>query len=321
MNYCKTTLIVILYTLQMAAAHGQTTTKPSFKVVPLGVKGGSDESNLSSYMLAAAGSNDYICLDAGTLHHGIQKAIDAGIFRGSVTTILKNNIKGYLISHPHLDHVAGLIINSPDDTSKNIYALPFCTEVLKEQYFSWKSWANFADEGEKPMLNKYHYKVLTPGEETPMEHTSLAVTAFQLSHSNPYKSTAFLVRSPDACILYLGDTGADTTEHTNNLQLLWQRIAPLIKEKKLKAIFIEVSFDNAQPDKLLFGHLTPRLLMQEMDVLGSLTGPGALNNFPIVITHEKPGGNREASIKKQLLSSNARGLRLIFPIQGRLLSF
>ncbi|HTE11004.1 MAG TPA: 3',5'-cyclic-nucleotide phosphodiesterase [Chitinophagaceae bacterium] len=320
MNYCKTAFIVVLQVLCISA-HAQITSKPSFKVVPLGVKGGSDESNLSSYMLAAAGSKDYICLDAGTLHYGIQKAIDAKIFRGAVTTILKNNIKGYLISHPHLDHVAGLIINSPDDTSKNIYALPFCTEVLKEKYFSWKSWANFADDGEKPVLNKYHYKVLAPEEETPIAHTSLAVTAFQLTHSNPYKSTAFLIRSSDAYLLYLGDTGADTTEHTNNLQLLWQRIAPLIKEKKLKAIFIEVSFDNAQPDKLLFGHLTPRLLMQEMDVLAGLTGLGSLSNFPIVITHEKPGGNRENLIKKQLLQLNHHKLHLIFPRQATVLSF
>lgn len=321
MNYSKVAFIVFLYAWQITAAHAQQIFKPSFKVIPLGVKGGSDESNLSSYMLAAANSNDYICLDAGTLHYGIQKAINAGIFHGSITTVLKNNIKGYFISHPHLDHVAGLIINSPDDSIKSIYALPFCTEVLKEKYFSWKSWANFADDGEKPMLNKYHYKVLAPGEETPVEHTRLAVTAYQLSHSSPYKSTAFLVRNAESYILYLGDTGADTTEHSNNLQLLWQRIAPLIKEKKLKAIFIEVSFDNAQPDKLLFGHLTPQLLMQEMNALSNLTGTAALINFPVVITHEKPGNNREKFIKKQLLQSNTHKLHLIFPIQGRLLSF
>ncbi|GAC1432272.1 MAG: 3',5'-cyclic-nucleotide phosphodiesterase [Chitinophagaceae bacterium] len=278
-------------------------------------------SNLSSYMLAAAGSNEYICLDAGTLHYGIQKAINAGIFRGTATSVLKNNIKGYFISHPHLDHVAGLIINSPDDTAKNIYALPFCTEVLKEKYFSWKSWANFADDGEKPMLNKYHYKVLSAREETAVEHTRLFVTAFYLSHSNPYKSTAFLVRQSGACILYLGDTGADTTEHTDKLQQLWQQIAPLIKQKKLKAIFIETSFNNEQPDKLLFGHLTPRLLMQEMDRLAGITGRNALNGFPIVITHEKPGGNREALIKKQLLQLNSLHLKLIFPAQGKMLFF
>ena len=129
------------------------------------------------------------------------------------------------------------------------------------------------------------------------------------------------MRNAAAYILYLGDTGADTTEHANNLQLLWQQVAALIKEKKLKAIFIEVSFDNAQPDKLLFGHLTPRLLMLEMDALRDLAGITALRNFPIVITHEKPGANRENLIKKQLLQLNTHHLRLIFPAQGQPLFF
>ena len=314
-------MTIIVCSLTALTGFTQTPFSPSFKIVPLGVKGGSDESNLSSYMVAAAGTNDYVCLDAGTIHYGIQKAIDAGVFHGPVNTVIKNNIRGYLISHPHLDHLAGLIINSPDDTVKNIYALPFCTEVLKEKYFSWKSWANFADDGEKPLLNKYHYKTLTPGEAMPLERTGMTVTAFQLSHSNPYKSTAFLLNSKNAYLLYLGDTGADTTEHAGNLLQLWQYVVPLIKEKKLKAIFIEVSFDNAQPDKLLFGHLTPRLLLQEMTKLARLTGIEQLLNFPIVITHEKPGGNREARIHKQLLASNNIGLRLIFPKQGTPLSF
>ncbi len=321
MNYLTNTVLAFLCLPLVIAAQQPTSFKASFTVVPLGVKGGSDESNLSSYMIAAAGSNAYVCLDAGTLHHGIQKAIDAGVFQGSVNSVLKTNIKGYLISHPHLDHVAGLIINSPEDTVKNIYALPFCAEVLKDKYFSWKSWANFADDGEKPLLNKYHYKILQPGEEMPLEHTGLTVTAFALSHSNPYKSTAFLLNNNGACLLYLGDTGADTAEHADNLYRLWERVAPLIKEQTLKAIFIEVSFDNAQPDKLLFGHLTPRLLMQELAVLGHLTGMAALKTVSLVITHEKPGGNREQLIKKQLMQLNTGQLHLRFPVQGKRLSF
>jgi cAMP phosphodiesterase len=299
----------------------QVNSPASFKVVPLGVKGGSDESNLSAYLVAAAGSNNYVCMDAGTIHYGIEKAIQAGVFKGPVTQVLKNNIKGYCISHPHLDHVAGLIINSPDDSSKNIYALPFCKDVLEEKYFSWKGWANFADAGEKPILNKYHYKVLTAAEEMPVENTGLSVTAFYLSHANPYQSTAFLLRQSDNYILYLGDTGADTTEHAGNLKQLWEYIAPLIRTKKLKAIFIEVSFSNEQPDKLLFGHLTPRLLMQEITVLSGFTGSDALSDFPIIITHEKPSGAREALIKKQLFLSNKYQLRLVFPVQGKMISF
>src|SRR5438309_151676 len=72
---------------------------PAFTVVPLGVKGGLDESNLSAYMVAPAGSNDYICLDAGTVYTGIQRAVDAGIFHLPVTRVLRQYIKGYLISH------------------------------------------------------------------------------------------------------------------------------------------------------------------------------------------------------------------------------
>jgi hypothetical protein len=33
----------------------------------------------------------------------------------------------------------------PEDTMKNIYALPFTLKTLQEKYFSWQSWANFDD--------------------------------------------------------------------------------------------------------------------------------------------------------------------------------
>ena len=168
------TILLFASALFCKTAFSQT----SFKIIPLGVKGGIDESNLSAYMIAPTGSNDYVCLDAGTLHYGIKKAIQAKLLRGTAEEVLKKNIKGYLISHAHLDHLAGMIINSPDDRSKNIYGLDYCLDVLKDKYFSWKSWANFANEGEKPALGKYHYTVLTPGIEMPLQNTDMQVTAF-----------------------------------------------------------------------------------------------------------------------------------------------
>jgi 3',5'-cyclic-nucleotide phosphodiesterase len=292
----------------------------AFKVVPLGVKGGIDESNLSAYMLAPANSNNFVCLDAGTLHFGIEKAIEKKVFHIPAEQVLRKYIKGYLISHSHLDHLSGLIINSPDDTVKNVYAFADCIETFKTRYFTWKSWANFADEGETPQLKKYHYKVLTPSEETPIENTEMTVKAFPLSHSN-LTSSAFLVKSQDNYILYLGDTGPDEIEKSHNLELLWQIIAPLIKEKKLKAIMIEVSFPDEQPDKTLFGHLTPRWLMKELDELEKLSGAGSLKGFNIIVTHVKPPQANIERLKKQLTAENKLQLNLIYPQQGKELNF
>jgi 3',5'-cyclic-nucleotide phosphodiesterase len=131
------------------------------------------------------------------------------------------------------------------------------------------------------------------------------VTAFSLSHSNPNQSTAFLVRHEEAYLLYLGDTGADSVEHSDKMHNLWQQVSPLLTAKKLKALFIEVSFDNEQPDKQLFGHLTPHWLMSALQDLALLSGTEALKDFPVVITHIKPGGNRE-----QMIRSQHRTLRL-----------
>lgn len=312
---CKI-LFFSLFLLISYSVFGQS----NFRLVPLGVKGGIDESNLSAYMLAPAKSNNYVCLDAGTLHYGIERAVANKVFTIPAEQVLKKHIKGYLISHSHLDHLAGLIINSPEDSTKNIYAFADCIETFKTRYFSWKSWANFADEGETPQLKKYHYKILVPGEETPIANTEMTVKAFPLSHSN-LTSTAFLVQSNDSYLLYLGDTGPDEIEKSHNLESLWHVIAPLIKEKKLKAIMIEASFPDEQPDKTLFGHLTPRWLMKEMDELEKLTGIDSLKGFNIVITHVKPPQSSIERIKKQLAAENKLQLNLIYPQQGKALEF
>jgi cAMP phosphodiesterase len=309
-------LYLITITLFFVISTYAQNAKSSFKIVPLGVKGGLDESNLSAYMLAPAQSGNFVCLDAGTLYAGIEKAISHHVFDRPATAVLRSNIKAYLISHAHLDHVAGLIINSPADTNKNIYGTLFCLNNIQDHYFSWQTWANFGDKGEKPALNKYHLVALNNNTEEKIPGTELNVKAFSLSHSSPYESTAFLLRNNDAYVLYLGDTGADTIEHSNKLQQLWQAVAPLVQQHRLKGIFIEVSYPNEQPDKQLFGHLTPKLLMQELEVLASYTGKEALKNLPVIITHEKPEGNNEQHIKQQVKESNSLQLHLIFPQQG-----
>jgi len=310
--------LIVLFSTKVASPQSTLT----FKVIPLGVLGGIDESNLSAYLLAPIASQEYICLDAGTINVGIQKAIRKKIFKVPVDTVLKKYVKGYLISHAHLDHVSGLIINSPDDIGpKNIYGLQYTLNVLRDNYFTWRNWANFGNDGEKPFLNKYHYTPLELRKITPIVNTSMTVEAFALSHGNPYESTAFLINHNGNYILYLGDVGADEIEKSDKLNVLWRAITPLIKSKQLKAMMIEVSYRNQQPDNSLFGHLTPYLLMKEMNNLSLLTGTEALKNFPVVVTHIKPTGQHKKEIVKQLRDANKLKLKLIIPEQARLMEF
>ncbi|KLT70746.1 MBL fold metallo-hydrolase [Flavobacterium sp. ABG] len=309
--------LYIFLILISTSAFSQKEQKPSFQIVPLGIKGGIDEKNLSAYLLAPASTNDFICLDAGTINAGIEEAIEKKTFKISTSEVLRKYIKGYLISHAHLDHVSGLIINSPADSSKTVYATKKCMEMMENHYFNDQTWANFGDEGPGFPLKKYHFQTLSIGEETPLTNTSMTVKAFPLSHVNPFESTAFLIKNEDHYALYLGDTGPDAVEKSNNLRELWTAIAPLVKNKQLKGILIEVSFPNEQPDQFLFGHLTPNHLMKELHLLEELSGKGTLKGFKIIITHLKPPTKNITKIKEQLKIQNDLGLQLIYPEQGK----
>jgi len=291
--------------------------KKAFDVVPLGVKGGIDETNLSAYLVAPKNTNEFICLDAGTINAGIEKAIENNAFIVSADEVLRKYIKGYLISHAHLDHVSGLIINSPADSSKTVYATKKCMEMMEEHYFNGETWANFGDAGVGFQIKKYHFQTLPLGEEIQLTNTKMTVKAFQLSHVNPFESTAFLIKNEENAVLYLGDTGPDEIEKSNDLRILWQAVAPLIKEKKLRGIFIEVSFPNEQPDTALFGHLTPNHLMKELGKLEEFAGKGSLQDLKIIVTHRKPPTKNIQKIKEQLKKENPFGVDFIFPEQGR----
>ena len=290
-----------------------------FKVIPLGVKGGLDESNLSAYLVAARGSDQFICLDAGTIYKGLELAAAKKLFKSNnPSTIQQEQINGYFISHAHLDHTAGLIMNSPNDNAKNLFGLASVLDVFKKNYFTWSAWANFGNEGEAPILKKYTYQTLAPTKEIAIENTGLFVTPFVLSHVKPYESSAFLVRNQNSYLLYLGDTGADKVEQSEQLAALWKSVAPLVINKQLKGIFIEVSFDNSIPEKALFGHLTPNLLMEEMGKLNQLSN-GQLKKTPLYVTHIKPCDGCEIKIKSEIQKANQIGLNIFYPSQASLI--
>lgn len=308
-----------------------------FKIVPLGTSGGESEDNLSAYVVAPEQSNAWVALDAGTLISSLKKISDQLFQRLNVQvksektfaeTFFGDYLKAYLISHAHLDHISGLIIGSTIDSSKNILGTDTTINYLRDNVFNWKVWPNFADEGEQPQLKKYHYQRLAVGATVPVAQTILNVTPFALSHGNGYPSTAFLLEANGYYLLYFGDTGADAVEHSHDINLIWQKIAPLVRSHKLSAIFIEVSYPDGRPDNLLFGHLTPHWLLTELRELAMLVNPqyphAALSGLPIVITHIKQGlGSEDMStlIAQQLNQQNDLAARFVIPKQDQLMQF
>lgn len=324
-------LVIVISTALQCTNASVVPPKIGFNVIPLGTSGGNFENNLSSYLVAPAQSKNWIALDAGSLCSGIENISSKTLKKVGIKSrvnLFTTGIKGYLISHAHLDHISGLIMCSTTDHKKPIYGLDSTLNFLQDHIFNWKIWPNFGDEGLKPLLKQYHYKRLAIGASVPIKNTSMSVQAYPLSHGNGYTSTAFLLKSNQQYLLYLGDTGADELEHSHNLQDIWHIVAPLIRKHKLAAIFIESSYANHTPDNALFGHLSPRHLHKELLNLANIvdtTNPTqALKGLPIVVTHIKQGLEPQSKpplIMHELNENNNLGVIFILPHSGSLLQF
>jgi 3',5'-cyclic-nucleotide phosphodiesterase len=330
----KRWIVCLIAVLISTASLAADAAKPAFTAIALGVAGGLSENNLSSFLLAPAGTSEYVSLDAGSVISGIKKGLEKGSFKEVALpadlpiapewSILQNNIKAYLISHPHLDHISGLVINSPDDAAKVIMGLEPTLKAMQDNIFNEKTWPNFGDKGPGFNIKKYTYVQVKIGEETPIKGSTMTVKSFPLSHGPGMTSTAFLVKSGDQMALYLGDTGPDEVEKKDLLKKLWAEIAPLIKAKTLRGMFIEVSFPNDKPDNQLFGHLTPKWLLHELKQLATQIDPTGkekpLQGLKVLITHIKPsmqkGVSPEDIIKKELAAGNDLGVQFEFPKQG-----
>lgn len=312
------------------SAPASTTPSPGFDVIALGTSGGIDESDLTAFLIGRAGSARYVLADAGSVVAGLRVAERKGALddipkspRGSrAERALAEHTAAVLVSHPHLDHVSGLVIASPDDAPRALFALPSTIDALKADLFNNRTWVNFLDEGERP-LKKYTVTRLAPGVATREARTGLDVIAYPLSHAG-MTSTAFLLRADDgAHALYLGDTGPDVVEGEGRLRALWTAVAPLVRAGALRVVVIEVSYANGRADDRLYGHLTPAHLLAELRVLSSLvdaTKRDALRGLPVVISHVKPtigdAVSGRAQIARELDTANTLGVRFVHLQQG-----
>ncbi|WP_392454176.1 MBL fold metallo-hydrolase [Edwardsiella piscicida] len=302
----------------------------AFELVALGSGGGLSGDNLNAYLIRHERDTRYVALDAGTTLPGIARALEQGAFptvsaeRAAPWTpqgyVLRELIAAYFISHPHLDHVAGLLLAAPEDSRKPIYTLADSADTLRNHYFNWKSWPNFSDAGQGQRLGTYRIHSVRPGQRFTLGVSGLSGVVYPLSHGGETSSMILLEREGEY-VAYFGDTGADRVENSQRLDSVWRRLGPLVASRALKGIIIETSFSDEVPETQLFGHLTPALLNQEMINLSRYSGgTAALAGLPVVISHIKPslraGVAAEQQIMAQLVAGNRSGVAFRHLRQG-----
>ncbi|KAG5661496.1 hypothetical protein KAF25_005618 [Fusarium avenaceum] len=161
--------------------------KPALQVIVLGSGGGPQESNTTAFLVRSV---------AQKWHRGSIVAVDAGVHLSSITRIMEASIPSppppppftlttgpfaglelphsspsanaahftrslvdtYLITHPHLDHISGFVVNTagfPGTRPKKLAALPSTIQAFKKHIFNNVIWPNLSDENNGAGLVTY----------------------------------------------------------------------------------------------------------------------------------------------------------------------
>ena len=181
--------------------------------------------------------------------------VDAGTVGGALTVPEQIAVTQAIISHSHLDHVAGLcyLIDTlamvAPGNSIICSSISPVIEALSDHCFNDRLWPNFRmiPSPAEPVL-----KLRTLREDAESQVGGVWVTPVPVDHTVP--SAGFVVRTNETGFVYTGDTGP--TER------IWQAADA---EPNLKAVFLEASFPNAQEALArTCKHLTPALFAAEL---------------------------------------------------------
>ncbi|MCC6346569.1 MAG: 3',5'-cyclic-nucleotide phosphodiesterase [Nitrospirales bacterium] len=216
---------------------------------------------------------------------------------GSLTNVLdrkaQSKIRDIFITHAHLDHVRGIsfladnIIVEKRKQRVNIISIPSVLRAIKRNLLNDSLWPDFT------MIPDYENAVLRyiPVKPfTPLEVNGYRIVPHTVSHSVP--AVGYLVEnSRGRRFFYTGDTGPTCST--------WERIGDLA----IHSLVIETSFPDSMKDlAILTGHLTPRLLKEELLKLKRMPER-------IYVTHPKP--QHLKTIRRELSRLGIGSLRML----------
>ncbi|MCJ1390332.1 3',5'-cyclic-nucleotide phosphodiesterase pde1 [Xylographa bjoerkii] len=126
------------------------------------------------------------------------------------------------------------------------------------------------DQQYHPARRESSYAIAPPAG-IDLRRSSISDPTSRLDNVCVYDSSAFFVRDEQTGheVLIFGDVEPDSISFSPRTARVWADAAPKIVTGLLSAIFIECSYDDSQPDETLFGHLAPRHLIAELEVLAA----------------------------------------------------
>lgn len=181
-------------------------------------------------------------------------AIDAGSLAMSSNDIQKKQIRDVVLTHAHIDHIAGLPLFIDDLFARitnpiKIYATEEIIKILRDNIFNWKVYPNFAElENENGIVLEY-----CPFEpEKPFRAGHLEIKALNVNHKVP--AVGFIVSDNKSKFAITGDTA--------EMDGFWDFVNA---EKSLDALFIECAFPNEFVELAeVSHHITPQKLFSEL---------------------------------------------------------
>jgi len=185
-------------------------------------------------------------------------AIDAGSLAMAATDDIRRNLRDIVLTHAHLDHIAGLPLYVDDlfatlDKPITVHALKDVIDVLERDVFNWSVFPRFS-ELETSAGPAIRYAAVEFGES--FEISSLNFRLFQTDHKVP--SAGVVVSDGQSSVAVTGDTASLTG---------LKKAASSIHN--LRCVLIECAFPNSLSGIARNSHhMTPTILADELHGFG-----------------------------------------------------
>jgi cAMP phosphodiesterase len=196
---------------------------------------------------------------------------DGGTVGGAVSRLEQLEIEHALVSHSHLDHIAGLAYLTETlalceaRTPLTIASLEPVVTALRTSIFNDTVWPDFTrlPSPDAPVLRFQSLR-----EDVEHRIGEFWVRPVPVSHTVP--TSGFIVHDGTSGVVYSGDTGPTDA--------LWKAAGEV---RGLRAVILECAFPNRLAGLAdLARHMTPELIRRELDKMPA--------DVPVLIFHVKP---------------------------------